>query len=107
MTAVVCGLQVCIKLVCMTVLSGTVWCIVAQGRFGGVEDTAADWHHPREEPTHQTGARQPSRFCSAQRNVSIKQIPKSYHWHVFAACLLMCGVSDGNGKKFVNAEIFY
>jgi len=47
---------------------------VGQDRFGGVQDTAADWHHPGKESDDQTGTRQPSSFCTTERNVSIKQI---------------------------------
>ena len=60
-------------------LRSTGWCSVGQGRFGGVEDTVADWHDPGKEPAHQAGTRQPSRFCSTQRNVSVNEMPKWCH----------------------------
>jgi len=48
-------------------------CFVAQGRSGGVQDTAADRHHPGKESSHQTGTRQPTCVCSTERNVSMKK----------------------------------
>ena len=74
----------------------TSWCSVGQGRPGGVEDTAAYWHYPREEPSHQAGTCQPSRFCSPQRNVSVNEMRVISFKLICQLFLLTCRVSGGN-----------